>query len=65
LEATDGNAPSSILSMVSIEWIIKLFKYGKQSYNNLSFEREANFGERKPTYLDKRKPYAWIKFLSE
>jgi hypothetical protein len=48
-----------------IEWIIKLFKYGKQSYNNLSFEREANFGERKPTYLDKRKPYAWIKFLSE
>ena len=28
-----------------IEWIVKLFKYGKQAYVNVSFEREANTHE--------------------
>ena len=38
-----------------IEWIIKLFRYGKRAYYNLSFEREArtlNGGY-----------YGWIKYL--
>jgi len=46
-----------------LEWIVKLFKYGKRAYSNLSFEREANHGEDNPDYLTTRKSYAWIKFL--
>jgi hypothetical protein len=45
------------------EWFIKLFKYGKKSYKNLSFEREARFGDDDPDYLVTRKPYAWLLYL--
>jgi len=38
-----------------IEWLVKLFKYGKQSYYNISFEREARAG--------RVEPYGWIKYL--
>ena len=40
-----------------IEWVIKLFKYGKKAYYNISFEREAN---QRSEY---RKPFAWIKYI--
>ena len=43
-----------------IEWVIKLFKYGKDAYHNISFEREAN---RSYEYPDDRKPFAWIKYI--
>lgn len=46
-----------------IEWIVKLFKYGGQAYTNLSFEREARYGESRENYEIERKSYAWIKFL--
>lgn len=47
-----------------IEWIVKSFKYGtRKAYNNLSFEREANFGENKDCYSVERKPYAWLLYL--
>lgn len=38
-----------------LEWIVKLFKYGKRAYMNISFERAAYAGD------DGR--YAWIKYL--
>ena len=43
-----------------IEWVIKLFKYGKLSYFNISFEREANESV-DSTYS--RKPFGWIKYI--
>jgi len=45
------------------EWIAKLFIYGKQAYNNLSFEREANAHEDDLDYLATRRCYAWFKYL--
>jgi hypothetical protein len=38
-----------------LEWIVKLFIYGKHSYYNLSFEREARAG--------RKKPYGWITYI--
>ena len=43
------------------EWFIKLFFYGKRSYYNISFEREAHDNETDLDYLSRRKHYAWIK----
>lgn len=40
-----------------IEWTIKLFKYKRQAYMNISFEREAY------AMPENRKPYNWIKYL--
>ncbi|MDR1937316.1 MAG: hypothetical protein LBQ73_02295 [Tannerellaceae bacterium] len=44
-----------------IEWLIKLIKYRKQAYTNISFEREAYGNDRNADYLKQRKRYAWIK----
>jgi hypothetical protein len=44
-----------------IEWVIKLFIYGRKSYYNISFEREAYLNEGNESY--NRKPYSWIKYL--
>ncbi len=44
-----------------LEWIIKLFIYGKKSYRNISFEREAYSNENQMDYLQNRKPYAFLK----
>ena len=44
-----------------LEWFIKLFFYGKQSYYNISFEREAYSNEYDKNYLKNRKNYSWIK----
>lgn len=46
-----------------IEWIIKLFIYGGNSYRNISFEREAYNNEDNPKYLETRKHYSWLKLL--
>ena len=44
-----------------IEWLIKTIKYGKNGYNNISFEREAYENDSDQEYLSKRKMYNWIK----
>lgn len=44
-----------------IEWIIKLFKYGKNAYWYLLHEQEAFHYERYNGYLKDRKPYAWLR----
>ena len=46
-----------------IEWLIKLFIYGKQAYRNISFEREANAGEDDETYLENSGYFEWVKYL--
>jgi beta-lactamase regulating signal transducer with metallopeptidase domain len=43
------------------EWFFKLFFYGKDSYYNISFEREAYTNDENLDYLKSRKKYAWIK----
>lgn len=48
-----------------IEWIIKIFVNGNQAYQSLSFEREANAFEDDSTYLERRKHFAWLKFISK
>lgn len=46
-----------------IEWFVKLFKYGKKSYYNISFEREAYKYEGYSGYLSVRSRYNWFKFI--
>ena len=46
-----------------VEWFIKLFKYGKDAYKNISFEREAHIHENDLDYLKNRKKYDWVKYL--
>jgi len=46
-----------------VEWFVKLFKYGSQSYYNISFEREAYNNERDLDYLKERKLFGWFKYL--
>lgn len=46
-----------------IEWIIKLFRYGHNAYENISFEREAYAFQSDRCYLKVRKHYAWLKVL--
>jgi hypothetical protein len=49
--------------LYGLEWLIKLFFYGKDSYRNISFEREAYGHEREDAYPINRKPFAWIKLV--
>lgn len=46
-----------------VEWIIKLIIYGKEAYDNISFEREANKYRFDNDYLKSRKHYEWFKFI--
>lgn len=45
-----------------IEWVIRLFGKGN-AYKNLCFEKEAYDNDDNLTYLDTRKPYAWLDYL--
>lgn len=46
-----------------IEWFFKLFIYGKDSYENLAAEREANKYENDESYLVYRNRYEWLKYI--
>ena len=46
-----------------IEWLVKLFIYGKQAYRKISFEREAYTYDAYEGYLTIRKPYKWIQLI--
>jgi hypothetical protein len=46
-----------------IEWFIRIFTNFGNSFENISFEREAFMFENKLNYLNSRKPYSWFKFL--
>ena len=45
-----------------LEWLFKLLKYGKQSYYNISFEREAYSNTDNLNYLKTRKKFSFIKY---
>lgn len=47
-----------------LEWFIRLFFRGN-AYFNISFEREAYDNEYDYHYLEKRKHYAWIKYVKK
>jgi hypothetical protein len=46
-----------------MEWIIKMLRYGSQSYRNISFEREAYTWQNEHSYLQNRKRYIFLKYL--
>jgi hypothetical protein len=48
-----------------LEFVLKLFIYGnlRDSYMNISFEREAYLNETDRDYLENRKSWSWIKYL--
>lgn len=46
-----------------IEWLVKLFIYGKEAYRNVSFEREAYQYAGYEGYLSIRKRYRWIQLI--
>lgn len=46
-----------------IEWGLKYFKYRKDAYYNISFEREAIANEFDLKYLETRKHYSWFKLI--
>jgi hypothetical protein len=50
-----------------IEWLYKLCKYrnATTAYKNISFEREAYSNQNNVAYLDERKPYAFLKYLTK
>lgn len=45
-----------------VEWLIRLFGRGS-AYRRISFEREACLHEQDKSYLKRRKPYEWIRYL--
>ena len=45
------------------EWLVKLFKYGKASYRNISFEREAYANQYDALYVQSRRRFAFLKYL--
>ncbi len=48
-----------------VEWLIRLFINGRSAYENISFEREANGNEVNTKYIETRKSYSWIKYLTK
>jgi len=46
-----------------IEWLFKLFKFGLNSYCNISFEREAYQNEDNLEYLKSRRRLGFVKYL--
>lgn len=47
------------------EWLIRLIQYRNTitAYKNISFEREAYSHQGEIDYLDKRKPYSFVKYV--
>lgn len=46
-----------------LEFLIKFLFYGKDSYRNISFEREAYSNDENLDYLKSRKLFSWIKYI--
>jgi hypothetical protein len=50
-----------------LEWLVRIPLCGFDShlaYRNISFEREAYSNQNNVAYLDKRKPYAFLKYIN-
>ena len=46
-----------------IEWLIRIPINGRAAYRSISFEREGYANRDNLTYLETRKPYAWLKYI--
>lgn len=46
------------------EWVVRLFMRGN-AYRNISFEREAYAHQRDLDYLNRRRHYAWRKYMKQ
>jgi len=46
-----------------IEWFINIFKYKNRAYIKISMEQEGYHNRNNLSYLDKRKRFAWFKYL--
>jgi len=59
-------APFCYFVMYGLEYIVRLFVYGKgkEAYRNISFEQEAFMYERDTGYLGRRKAFAWVRYLT-
>ena len=46
-------------------WLVGLVRYrdGAKAYREIPFEREAYSNEKKFTYLEKRKRFAWVSYI--
>ena len=49
--------------LYGIEYVIKMFKYGRNAYYNLAAEREAHKFDDILHYLEIRKRYVWLKYI--
>lgn len=60
-------SPLVYFAWYAIEYVVRLFAYGRghEAYKNVSFEQEAYLNERDMTYLENRKAFAWIKYLTK
>ena len=50
-----------------VEYVVRLLQYrfdGMEAYYNISFEREAYAHQHEPDYLQQRRHYAWLRYLS-
>lgn len=48
-----------------LEWLIKLFRYGRKAYENISFEREAYAYQSDYDYLHRRRHYTWLRRIEK
>ena len=51
-----------------LEYIVRIIVHkgdGKTAYRNICFEQEAYINERDMEYLDNRKWFAWVKYLTK
>lgn len=49
-----------------LEWLVRLVQYRfrwHDAYRNISFEREAYTHGHDLTYLARRRPYSWLRYL--
>lgn len=53
------------LWLYGLEWLLGMFCFGNShaAYRAISFEREAYDNELDPDYLDKRRPFVWLRYL--
>lgn len=53
--------------LYGLEWLVRLIQYHNsyKAYKNISFEREAYSKGYDLKYLQNRKLYAWLKFLTK
>lgn len=56
-----------MLVWYGIEYVVRLLLYGshKEAYRNISFEQEAYLHEGEQDYIDRRRHYGWVKYLTQ